>query len=107
VDDGDGGSGVLGRPGEPAGGSVEDRDRGVGKDRLEPVGVDAADGLSGVPPEAGHVDELRLRVKEPGDPVGVGRIPRIDPALDDAFRTVGGAVAGGGRVGHGGGEVRR
>lgn len=52
---------------------------GALEDVLEAVGVDLADGLTAMPPEPGHVHELRVRVEDRSQRVRVPVVPCLKP----------------------------
>jgi hypothetical protein len=54
---------------------------GALEDVLEAVGVDLADGLTDMPPEPGHVHELRFRVEDRSQRVCVPVVPCLKPGF--------------------------
>ena len=54
---------------------------GALEDVLEAVGVDLADGLTAMPPEPGHVHELRVRVEDRSQRVCVPVVPCLKPGF--------------------------
>src|SRR5829696_7930544 len=67
-------------PHQSQGGAVEDV--------LEAVRAGLADGLAVVPPEPGHVHELRVRVEDRGQLVRVPVVPRLDEHRGYALRAI-------------------